>query len=81
MGDCNCNAFDLHSAVTLECPDINDPTNGDISFDGTLNGRTTVGTVATYSCEEGYSLSSETTTRTCAGTGEWSGEDYTCESE
>ena len=70
----------LH-AVILECPDINDPTNGDISFAGTLNGRTTVGTVATYSCEEGYSLSSESTTRTCAGTGEWLGEDYTCESE
>ena len=55
------------------CPDLTVPANGMISYNmGTVSPRP-VDTVATYTCDTGYTLNGGTTTRTCESDGVWSG--------
>ncbi len=55
------------------CPDLTVPANGMISYNiGTASLRP-VNTVATYTCDTGYTLDGGTTTRTCGAGGVWSG--------
>ena len=60
----------------MECPDLDDPNNGEISYDSAQS----VGSVATYSCSYGYYLVGPST-RTCQQDGTWTGiqTDYKCE--
>ena len=51
---------------------MDDPENGRVSLSGT-----TYTSVATYSCDSGYDLMGNDT-RTCLGTGNWSGGEPTC---
>ena len=51
---------------------LSDPNNGSV-----LHQTPTVGTVATYSCSNGFELKGEKA-RTCGGNGEWSGVEPTC---
>ena len=55
------------------------PTNGMINYNnvGTVSMRP-VGTVATYTCDTGYTLNGNTT-RTCGSDGMWSGSAPTCQ--
>ena len=67
-----------HSAFIITvCPELSAPTNGNI----TLSDGTNVGSVATYTCNEGYELS-VTSTRFCrSGSRAWTGIDPTCDRE
>ena len=59
-------------ATDVICPVLTFPVNGAIdSINRTFN------TVVAYSCSEGYILTGDST-RTCLGTGVWSGSDPTC---
>ncbi|XP_064386156.1 uncharacterized protein LOC135334774 isoform X2 [Halichondria panicea] len=54
------------------CPDLTAPTNGMIGYDmETVNARP-VNTVATYTCNTGYTLNGGITTMTCGSDGVWS---------
>ncbi len=61
------------------CPDLTVPANGMISYNmGTASPRP-VNTVATYTCDTGYTLTGGITTRTCESDGVWSGSTPTCQ--
>lgn len=51
--------------VVPGCPDLADPENGNIAFTGDALAPFDVGTMATYSCNEGYSLVGDSAVRTC----------------
>lgn len=59
----------------LSCPDLVDPLNGNVSQNGSEPGS-----MACYSCAQGYGPSSAGC-RVCMLNGEWSGPEVTCESE
>ena len=57
----------------VHCGVLTNPTNGQVSSNGTTFGET-----ATYSCNTGYNLVGDST-RTCEAAGAWSGNAPTCE--
>ena len=61
------------------CPDLTVPANGMISYNmGTASPRPE-DTVATYSCDTGFTLTGGDTMRTCSGgAGAWDGTAPTC---
>ncbi|XP_064386509.1 CUB and sushi domain-containing protein 1-like isoform X1 [Halichondria panicea] len=68
------------AAVTaMVCTDLMDLVNGGIVYDMETNDNRPVNTVATYTCDTGYTLNGSSTTRTCGSDGVWSGSDPTCE--
>ena len=61
------------------CSDLTNPTNALIGYNmGTASLRP-FDTVATYTCNTGYTLNGDTTTRVCVIGGFWSGSPPTCE--
>ena len=69
------NLFFLSTDKPVTCPTLTSPANGAVSAPAR-----TVGSVATYSCSSGYTLSGGTT-RTCQSSGEWSGLQPSCQGE
>ena len=65
--------FCIHTDI--DCGPLGHPENGRVSLSGT-----TYNSVATYSCDSGYGLIGNNT-RTCLGTGNWSGRKPTCMSK
>ncbi len=64
--------------IVITCSDLILLTNGDIVYTaGSTNSRP-VDTVATYTCNTGYTLNGGTT-RTCESDGVWSGSTPTCQ--
>ncbi len=65
--------------VVITCSDLPSLTNGDIDYggSGSTNSRP-VDTVATYTCNPGYTLNGGTT-RTCGSDEVWSGLAPTCQ--
>ena len=64
----------FHSPV-ITCPTdgvISAPENGDVSV-----GEITLGSVATYTCNDGYVFNGDST-RTCQADGTWSGDKPIC---
>ena len=61
--------------AVVDCDTLPDPENGTVS-----NPFTTFGSVATYSCVEGFSLDGPAE-RTCTSMEQWSGEAPLCTSE
>ena len=59
----------------VDCGDLEDPANGEVSVSGT-----TVNSVATYSCNTGYTLTGDNM-RMCLETGLWSGSEPSCTSK
>ena len=57
----------------MGCPTLIAPQFGDVKVTGTAPGS-----VATYSCREGYKVVSGVTTRTCGNDGNWGGDAITC---
>ena len=65
-----------------ECPPLADPEQGTITYAADSTANYEVGTVATYSCNDGYVLSIESSIRVCYRLGGlpaiWNGTDATC---
>jgi CUB/sushi domain-containing protein len=57
-----------------QCPNLTDPQNGTVTLSGNMPGDT-----ACYTCMTGFQPT--TTCRICLSSGEWSGQDITCQSE
>ena len=64
----------FHLATTA-CPELTNPENGQVDISGT-----TENSIATYSCNSGYTLS-EPITRMCRSDGVWSESEPSCQSE
>lgn len=62
----------LSRNVVHNCGALEDPENGKVSFD-----FTTFESVATYTCDSGFDVSGDSS-RTCNGTGQWTGSSATC---
>ena len=65
--------FTSHTGV--DCGSLPNPGNGGVSLSGTV-----FGSVATYNCNDGFTLEGETT-RQCESSGLWSGTPPTCKRE
>ena len=65
-------SFDYRVSSLALCPDLVDPVNGTVMMTGK-----SVGDTATYSCNNGFSLSGVHMV-TCQGDGEWSDSPPTC---
>ncbi len=77
-----CNSYTVFSNnyVDTYCSDLTNPTNGMIGYNmGTASLRP-VSTVATYTCDTGYTLNHDTTRRVCVIRGIWTGSAPTCQS-
>ena len=70
--DLLCVALSL-STVADDCGPLNPPTDGLVSITGT-----TVGSTATYTCNDGFGLQGQST-RTCQTNGQWSGSAPICQ--
>ena len=65
-----------HTAIGItECPQLQNPANGQVSVSGT-----TVGSTATYTCNTGFVIARQST-RQCLESGQWSGQAPTCSRE
>ena len=60
------------SLAAIQCDRLSDIRNGRVDLTGT-----SVGSTATYSCNQGFALIGGAT-RTCQSNGEWSGEEPFC---
>ena len=58
----------------MDCGSLPDPTNGTV----TLTAGASLGQNVTYSCNTGYNLVGDSI-RTCQATGNWSGNEPTCQ--
>jgi len=61
--------------AAIDCGGLSSPSNGQISVTGT-----TFGSMATYSCDPGYTLDGNTS-RTCQSNGQWSSSQLSCNGE
>ena len=59
----------------VDCGDLDDPNNGQVSLDGTIPGS-----IATYTCDPGFGLVG-VMERMCQANGQWSGNEPTCEGQ
>ena len=62
----------MHALVAVDCGPLPYPNRGGVTFTGT-----TAGSIATYSCVEGYILVGDGK-RECQADGKWSGEEPAC---
>lgn len=64
--------FIVHPAVVVDCGSLTSPLQGYV-----LIAESTFGSIANYSCFEGYELDGNMT-RTCLECGNWTGNDPMC---
>ena len=57
----------------VDCGKLPDPENGIVALSGT-----TSGSIANYTCTDGYELTSGNNARVCENDGKWSGVDPAC---
>ena len=65
----------------VTCSDLDAPENGQVSYSSSNGGPYDLGVVATYSCDDGFSLENGDEMRTCEQEGEsgvWSGMEPKC---
>ncbi len=67
----------LTVAPPTTCSDLTSPTNGAIAYNMGTTSQRPEDTVATYTCNPGYTLNGDTT-RTCGSDGMWSGSPPVC---
>ena len=73
---CDCvSVVNIIPLRTVDCGDLPDPNNGQVSLNGTA-----VGSIATYTCDAGYNLIGNVQ-RMCQGNGSWSGDEPVCQSQ
>ena len=61
--------------ILADCGALDNPTNGQVSFNGTL-----FGSIATYMCNAGFDLIGNAQ-RMCQASGDWSGDEPVCQSQ
>ena len=66
----------MHSCIGIRCDSLRDPQNGHISASSITPG-TDLGSIAEYSCDDGYRLVGPRT-RTCQANGQWTEESAVC---
>ena len=54
------------SHIVIECSALTAPTNGGVSYSTDMTEPFSIGTVATFTCDDDYTLNGATTTLTCA---------------
>jgi len=64
---------DSQSCEALSCPSLSNPANGNVALSSGL----TLGSTATYTCDDGY-MASHASTRYCQADAQWSGEEPSC---
>ena len=64
--------------IVITCTDLPSLTNGTINYGAGSTNSIPVDTVATYTCNPGYTLNGGST-RTCESDGVWSGSAPTCQ--
>ena len=67
----------IHNPLPVVCPSLPALNNGIVSYS---DSKLDLGTVATYTCDTGYTLNGGTN-RTCESGGVWSGSDLVCQRE
>ena len=67
--------FNAYSHTAVDCGDLPNPDNGQVTLTST-----TFGSTANYTCDPGFELVG-IAMRTCMANGEWSGEAPTCSRE
>ena len=67
------------SYTVIDCGDLTDPDDGQITFSSGVVATTDTGlnAVATYACSEGYSLVGDVM-RICQANGQWDGAEPSC---
>ena len=71
-------------SAVIECPTLTAPSNGQVSYPTDMSSPFEIGTVATFSCDAGFSLNGTTATLTCADDdqadtiGTWGGTEPSC---
>jgi CUB/sushi domain-containing protein len=60
------------TVIAVNCGNLTDISNGSVTFS-----ETTFGSIATYSCDEGFGLQGSTE-RVCETIGQWSGSEPSC---
>ena len=65
----------IHTHTAVECGRLRNPLNGHVRVTGI-----DFGSVANYTCNEGFSLLQGDAKRTCGPDGGWSGNEPTCRS-
>ena len=71
--------------AAIECPALTAPMNGQVSYATDMTSPYEIGTVATFTCNAGFSLDGAADTLTCADddqidtVGTWGGTEPTCE--
>ena len=70
--------------AVIECPTLIAPANGQVSYTTDMSSPFDIGTVATFSCDTGFSLNGTIATFTCADDdqadtiGTWGGTEPSC---
>ena len=73
-----------YSPAAIECSALTAPTNGQVSYSTDMTEPFSIGTVATFTCDDDYTLNSATATLTCADDnqadtlGTWGGSEPSC---
>ena len=75
MPICMPNLTDIFGRVGIDCGGLRDPLYGRVDLDGT-----TLGSLATYSCNDGFVLEGDQM-RKCQSDGQWSGREPVCKSK
>ena len=71
-------------SAVIECPTLTAPANGQVSYNTDMSSPFDIGTVATFSCDAGFSLNGTTATLVCADDdqadtiGTWGGTEPNC---
>ena len=70
--------------TAIECSALTAPTNGGVSYSTDMTEPFSIGTIATFICDDDYTLNSATATLTCADDnqadtlGTWGGSEPSC---
>ena len=65
--------------ISGACSDLPRLMNGGITYNGGLVDSRPINTIATFTCNPGFTLTGGSTTRTCGSDGVWSGTALTCQ--
>ena len=71
----------VHYIISGHCFDLPPLMNGGITYTGGLTDSRPINTFATYTCDNGYTITAGGSFRVCRNDGTWSGTAPTCQGE